>query len=168
MAEIGSFKSKIFGGFDRKDVVNYIEKLAAERNKYKQQCSELEEEIRLKKEKISQLEEEIEANSAKYKRKLQEKTDEIVADYEKKLLETEAALACAKIEAQDKRAAEKDEALEAVSEASEKFAQAGSDAQLLCARISQDLKELTEKIDALPDVVESSHSRLEDIKEKLK
>ena len=77
-------------------------------------------------------------------------------------------MACAKIEAQDKRAAEKDEALEAVSEASEKFAQAGSDAQLLCARISQDLKELTETIEALPDEVESSHSRLEEIKEKLK
>ncbi len=37
--ESGSFRGKLFGGFDRRDVSDYIEKIAAERNKYKKELN---------------------------------------------------------------------------------------------------------------------------------
>ena len=42
MSEIGNFKSKLFGGFDRQDVSDYIKQLASERNCLTEKCDELE------------------------------------------------------------------------------------------------------------------------------
>lgn len=43
--EIGNFKNKLFGGFDRHDVVNYIEEIAAARNQYRQEAETLREQV---------------------------------------------------------------------------------------------------------------------------
>ena len=40
--KIISFKTRLFGGFDRRDVISYIEKLAAQRNKYLKTAERLE------------------------------------------------------------------------------------------------------------------------------
>ena len=39
--ETGNFKSRLFGGFDRHDVIEYIEELAAERNALQRENEEL-------------------------------------------------------------------------------------------------------------------------------
>ena len=41
--EKGNFRSCLFGGFNRRDVADYIEKLSAERNRYKLENSSLKE-----------------------------------------------------------------------------------------------------------------------------
>ena len=41
-AEKGNFRRNLFGGFNREDVIKYIEQLSAERNKYKNDCLRLE------------------------------------------------------------------------------------------------------------------------------
>ena len=38
----GNFKTQVFGGFDRHDVIDYIEKLAAQRNAYQKERDTLE------------------------------------------------------------------------------------------------------------------------------
>ena len=43
--ETGNFKSRIFGGFDRRDVIGYIEELAAERNALQRENEELREKL---------------------------------------------------------------------------------------------------------------------------
>ena len=43
--EKGNFRGQLFGGFNRKDVVNYIEKLAQERNMYKEKYEALSDEM---------------------------------------------------------------------------------------------------------------------------
>ena len=49
MSEYTGFKSSFLGGFDRKSVIEYIEKVSAELNEYKSKCDTLENE----KEKLS-------------------------------------------------------------------------------------------------------------------
>lgn len=39
--KMGSFRGKVFGGFNRKDVAAYIAKVAREANEYKEQCAKL-------------------------------------------------------------------------------------------------------------------------------
>jgi cell division septum initiation protein DivIVA len=43
--ETGNFKSKLFGGFDRQDVINYIEVLAGERNSLREENEKLTEKV---------------------------------------------------------------------------------------------------------------------------
>ena len=43
--EKGNFRSSLFGGFNRRDVADYIEKLSAERNRYKAENSSLNETV---------------------------------------------------------------------------------------------------------------------------
>ena len=44
--DVRHFRRKLFGGFDSRDVIQYIEELAAQRNKYKQTGDKLELEIK--------------------------------------------------------------------------------------------------------------------------
>ncbi len=43
--EKGNFRSRVFGGFHRQDVIDYIEELAAERNTLAKENSELQERV---------------------------------------------------------------------------------------------------------------------------
>ena len=43
--ERGNFRGRLFGGFNRKDVINYIEALAEERNKLAQENAQLKEQM---------------------------------------------------------------------------------------------------------------------------
>ena len=43
--ERGNFRGRLFGGFNRKDVINYIEALAEERNKLDQENAQLKEQM---------------------------------------------------------------------------------------------------------------------------
>lgn len=52
----GSFRSEVFGGFNRKDVSVYIEKLAAERNKYKGDAEKLGDKVEELSDTIAELE----------------------------------------------------------------------------------------------------------------
>lgn len=167
MAEIGSFKSKLFGGFDRKDVVNYIEKLAAERNEYIVKCRDLEV-------KVQELEGKIEDIRSEYERKISEvqaenesKIEEITSEYEMKLTEAEAAIVCANLKAEEKRTTEREEALKVLGDVVDRFEAAGSDTVLLCSRIVEDLKETANKIEGLPDIVVSAKERIDEIKSKI-
>ena len=57
MGVTGSFRGKLFGGFDRKDVSDYITALAAERNELKKKCECLEAETESLREKLAASEE---------------------------------------------------------------------------------------------------------------
>lgn len=61
--ETCNFKTRLFGGFDRRDVIAYIEKLAAQRNKYQVSSKKLEDQMVELREKLTEAENEIaEAN----------------------------------------------------------------------------------------------------------
>lgn len=46
MGEVsGRFRTSVFGGFDRSDVVAYLERIAGERNEYKEKAEKLEDEL---------------------------------------------------------------------------------------------------------------------------
>ncbi|MGE4484526.1 MAG: DivIVA domain-containing protein [Oscillospiraceae bacterium] len=46
----GRFRTSVFGGFDRGDVVAYLEKIAGERNEYKEKTQKLEDELNAERE----------------------------------------------------------------------------------------------------------------------
>ena len=46
----GRFRTSVFGGFDRGDVVDYLEKIAGERNEYKERAQKLEDDLNAERE----------------------------------------------------------------------------------------------------------------------
>lgn len=156
MAEKNTFRGKLFGGFDRKDVVSYIEKLAAERNEYKGKCAELEINI-------NELKDEMDALRAEYEEKLAAQAQE----YEEKLTVAEAAVVCANLQAEEKRTEEKLAAAKLLDEIIERFDSAESDSRLICSHMLDDLKVVRKNVERLPDVLVSSKERFVEIREKL-
>lgn len=91
-----NFKTKLFGGFDRRDVIAYIEKLAAQRNKYQTTSKKLENQMNDLYNKLAEAEHDIEEanrrvveiniaaleDAAKTITELQEKYESVRSDME--------------------------------------------------------------------------------------
>ena len=167
MAETGSFRSKLFGGFDRKDVADYIERLAAERNDSIVKTRDLEV-------KVEQLEGELETAKLDGTVALQslksEHSAEIGAlrtDYEQKLSDANDEISRLKAELEKKRADEKDAAKEALDGTIERFSLCERDNLLLCTNMRDNLENAIKSLEALPAVLTSTRERIEEIREKL-
>lgn len=85
--EIRRFKREIVGGFCRRDVIDYIETLAAERNKYREASEKLESEVENLREETARLRDELDAE----RRRAAEARLEVIDDARRQLsrLETE-------------------------------------------------------------------------------
>ena len=167
MADSGTFRSKLFGGFDRNDVANYIEKLAAERNDYIVECRDLEVKVQDLSDEIERLKAEFTEQLSSQEKAHEEQIEELTADYENKLAEAEKAVREAEQRAEEKRTAELDAAKAVLDELLGSFGDAESDTRLLLDRIGADLAEAGKKLEKMPDVLTSSKDRLTEIRQKL-
>lgn len=167
MAEINSFKSKVFGGFDRKDVVSYIERLAGERNDYIVKCRELETALTEKDAETEELKQKFEAEKAELLDAFREEKEKLVEEYEAKLTEADAALICANIKAEDDLKTERDISIRAVNELSERFSAAKADTDLICAHLLEDLDAAQKKIARLSEALVNSEERLKELRDTL-
>ena len=167
MADTGSFRGKLFGGFDRRDVASYIEKLAAERNDYIVKCRDLET-------RVNELSEEIEELKVNFTDKEKElitsheaAIEKTKAEYNAKLAEMEAALADASERAEERRTAERDAAAALLEELVESYGAAESDTQLLFSRVFEALESAGKKLNSIPEILSSAKERLSDIRNKI-
>ncbi|MBE6949577.1 MAG: hypothetical protein E7456_07020 [Ruminococcaceae bacterium] len=71
--ERGSFRRRLFGGFDRVDVINYIEDIAIERNKHQETAAKLQEEVSELRDQAESLTKQLDDKNAQ----LAEKSDEL-------------------------------------------------------------------------------------------
>ena len=79
--EKGNFRSSVFGGFNRQDVANYIEKLSAERNRYKEESADLRDKADGLEDTVEQLKaqiEELENQAAELKAQLDEANAQVI------------------------------------------------------------------------------------------
>ncbi len=167
MADTGSFRGKLFGGFDRRDVASYIEKLAAERNDYIVKCRELETTVNELTEEVVRLKEEFSDRENELVNAHAAEIEKITGEFEAKLAEMEVSLADANMRAEERRTAERDAAAALLDELVENYGAAESDAQLIFSRVFEDLEAVGKKLNSIPEILSSSRERLSDIREKI-
>ena len=163
----GTFKSRLFGGFDRRDVASYIEKLAAERNSYIVKCRDLEQKREEYASEIDNLKADYEKKLSDQKSEFEAENEKLKKEYEEKISELEAEVALANIRAEEKRTKEKEEVKKLLQSVSERFESAGSDAQLTCAHMTEELESVRNTVEKLPEILISSKERIEEIIEKI-
>jgi len=159
-----AFKNRLFGGFDRKDVVNYIEKLASERNDLQVRCRELEKKLSDAEDKLENLQSELEAQ----KEGFASEKESLVSEYEAKLIDSETRVAEANARADEKHDEERSRTYEALSEVVNAFSDAESDIQLLITHILEDVRQTDKAMKRLPEILKNSRERIEDIKDSVK
>lgn len=135
--EKGNFRSARFGGFNRYDVAEYIEKLSSERNKYKDKSLALEESVE----------------------RLQKDVDFLTH----RLADTVMQLEEAQKKATDEKIAVIDDTLAAITDFKSEFATAVSKISELSAAASDSTNQLSSYINSLPEKVIAVESQLDEL-----
>ena len=150
--ETGNFKSKIFGGFDRDDVVSYIEQLASERNQLLEENEKLRDENEALKASLQNGEN---TEPALENITLDEKTEPVP-----NLEELRA-------EVQEERRALLAEAASVFDQVSEKYTIVQNDLETTADHLRAELAGMLDKISVLSTALNSSGVRLADIRSKV-
>lgn len=151
-SELGGFKSRFFGGFDRKDVIDYIEKAAAERNELTKEKEKLVEENEKLNEKISAISSDLvllKTENRELKSKLEEAENSAKSQEEslRELRETIISDTMAALEELSKKCDDINASFDSTSE-----------------KVNEALSNMREKTLELPDIKKALFTRMEDLK----
>jgi len=138
----GRFRTSFFGGFDRRDVVAYLEKIAGERNQYKAEAERLGTELASEREGLAERLE-----------KLQTELDETKAELEE-----------TKRRADELHMAAVADAQKAVSELCGEYESIRSDVGVASNRLHTELEHISEGLSRVNESFEQTGARLEELR----
>lgn len=139
--EKGNFRSSLFGGFNRRDVADYIEKLSAERNKYKAKSESLEDKIE----------------------KMQDDIDLLT----KQLAETVTQLDEARQEPLDLQLTAFEDAVAAVTDFRDIFSGAAAEIGALSISTNDNLSQLNAYLESIPITADETGAKINTIIDRL-
>ena len=168
--EIKRFRGKILGGFNRKDVSEYIEKLAGERNALRKRCRELEEQTAQFAQRSAQLQQQsarLQAESGAVQARAEKAEKELTALAEKQAEQLEAALAEERARAEKELAAEREKAREeAAARVAEKLDEIGGLLDCVAEDSARDAQEARDRLEALCSGAEASAHATEEARRR--
>lgn len=139
--ETGNFRTSTFGGFNRQDVSDYIEKLSLDRNRYKDKSEELAEKVDT----------------------MQERIDELT----KRLTEMESRLLEAQQPPTEKHAAIIEKTVTSMRGYKAALAEAAEKIGAFSVSMSDELIQLRSQVETLPQTLDKACSKLDRAIEKL-
>lgn len=137
--ERGNFKSRVFGGFDRRDVIGYIEKLAAERNALSRENQALREKLEALEDRVNDTPEEV--------------VSQAESDIEEKRRELDCAI---------------EEVRGMLSDINREYSNICGDININVTQAGHELSVMSDKLNKLSELLTSAGGRLEELSGRFK